>query len=60
MPLVEDYAKLVTLVTDTQDDLNKAAAGNKAASTRARKAMQEVKKLAQTIRAGALEATQKE
>jgi len=48
--MLTEYQQLKALVAGLEDDVNKAAAGNKAAGTRVRKAMQEVKNLSQTIR----------
>ena len=48
---MEKYSKLKELVVAIEDDFNKFYdKGNKAAGTRARKAMQDVKTLAQDIR----------
>ena len=48
---MEKYAKLKSLVVSIEDDFAKFyEKGNKAAGTRARKAMQEVKVIAQEIR----------
>ena len=48
---MEKYAKLKNLVISIEDDFSKFYdKGNKAAGTRARKAMQDVKVLAQDIR----------
>jgi hypothetical protein len=48
---MEKYAKLKSLVISIEDDFSKFYdKGNKAAGTRARKAMQDVKVLAQDIR----------
>jgi hypothetical protein len=49
------YEKLCQLVRDVEDDMRKAAGGNKAAGTRVRKAMQEIKDAAQEIRVKVLE-----
>ena len=46
----ENYEKLVKLVEETRDDLEKAESGNKSAAVRVRKMMQDVKKVAQDIR----------
>ncbi len=46
----QNYERLVQLVTTVREDVEKAQAGNKAAQTRVRKAMQDVKNLAQEIR----------
>ena len=50
----ESYMQLKVLVDSLDDDLTKALSGNKAAGTRVRKVMQEVKKKAQEIRQGVL------
>lgn len=52
---MEEYDKLRRLVDEVADDILKAEGGNKAAGTRVRKAMQEVKNLAQEIRKRILE-----
>lgn len=52
---MEAYERLVKLVESTADDVEKATGGNKAAGTRVRKAMQEVKEAAQDLRVGILE-----
>jgi len=52
----QTYQQLKQLVDETEAEIEKAAAGNKAAGTRVRKAMQEVKKLAQELRGQVLEA----
>lgn len=52
---MEDYATLKNLVAEIEDDIRKAEGGNKAAGTRVRKQMQEVKNVAQTIRVKVLE-----
>ncbi len=44
------YDRLVQMVREAEDDIRKAAGGNKAAGTRARKAMQEIRETAQAIR----------
>ena len=46
----ENYDKLVKLVEEVRDDLEKAESGNKSAAVRVRKMMQDVKKVAQDIR----------
>lgn len=50
-----NYERLVQLVTSVREDFEKAQSGNKAAQTRVRKAMQDVKNLAQDIRKEMLE-----
>lgn len=52
---MEDYERLRELVESVADDIQKATGGNKAAGTRVRKAMQEVKEAAQMVRKGILE-----
>lgn len=53
--MTQNFEKLVQTVEATRDDVQKAAAGNKAACARVRKAMQDVKNLAQEIRKEMLE-----
>lgn len=50
-----EYETLKRMVTEVEDDLNKAVGGNKAAGTRVRKKMQEIKSEAQKIRQRILE-----
>ena len=52
---MQDYETLKQLVNEVADDLAKAQGGNKAAGTRVRKQMQEIKNLAQEIRKKVLE-----
>lgn len=47
---MELYSRLVQMVREAEDDMRKASGGNKAAGTRARKAMQEIRETAQAIR----------
>ena len=47
---MESYDRLVQLVNDVTDDMAKCEGGNKAAGTRVRKAMQEIKSAAQDVR----------
>lgn len=47
---MEEYQKLRQLVEEVADDVYKAQGGNKAAGTRVRKAMQEIKNVAQEVR----------
>lgn len=56
MSLIEQYEGLKELIAASEDDLKKAAGGNKAAGTRVRKQMQEVKNAAQDLRKAVLEA----
>jgi hypothetical protein len=54
--MVEDtYRQLVKLVHDAEADVQKASGGNKAAGTRVRKTMQDVKKIANDLRVKILE-----
>ncbi len=52
---MQEYETLKRLVAEIEDDVQKAEGGNKAAGTRVRKQMQEVKNTAQEIRAKVLE-----
>jgi len=52
---MEDFETLKTLIQDVEEDVAKAEGGNKAAGTRVRKAMQEIKNTAQTVRKKILE-----
>lgn len=54
--MLESYESLKSLVASVEDDVKKAAGGNRAAGTRVRKEMQEVKNLAQDLRKKILEA----
>lgn len=47
---MESYQKLRQIVEQAAEDIEKAEGGNKAAGTRVRQTMQEVKNLAQEIR----------
>jgi len=53
--MLENYEQLKALVNSVEDDLRKAAGGNKAAGTRVRKQMQDVKNAAQALRVKVLE-----
>ena len=52
---MEAYDRLVKLVEDIAEEVRKAEGGNKAAGTRVRKAMQDVKKAAQDVRVAILD-----
>ena len=54
-PIMEAYDRLVKLVQDAEEDIRKAEGGNKAAGTRVRKTMQEIKKICQDVRVAVLE-----
>ena len=49
-PIYESYARLEQIIMDSTLDARKFVSGNNSAGTRVRKAMQEVKKIAQEIR----------
>ena len=57
---MQEYETLKRLVTEAEDDVNKAAGGNKAAGTRVRKKMQEIKAAAQDVRKKVLEGRESE
>ncbi|MCG3180523.1 MAG: hypothetical protein BIFFINMI_02885 [Phycisphaerae bacterium] len=50
-----EFDKLKELVVAAEEDIAKAEGGNKAAGTRARKAMQDIKSAAQDVRKKILE-----
>ncbi len=52
---MQEYENLKTLVAEIEADINKANGGNKAAGTRVRKQMQDIKQAAQTVRNRILE-----
>ena len=52
---MQEYEALKDLVSEIEADVNKAAGGNKAAGTRVRKQMQQIKQAAQTVRNRVLE-----
>ena len=47
---MQEYENLKALVAEIEADINKAQGGNKAAGTRVRKQMQDIKKAAQDVR----------
>ena len=53
---MEAYERLKQLVTSADEDIRKAEGGNKAAGTRARQIMQDVKNAAQEVREAILAA----
>lgn len=53
--MLETYEQLKNLVAEIEEDVRKAAGGNKAAGTRVRKHMQDVKNKAQELRVKVLE-----
>ena len=52
---MQEYETLKRLVTEAEEDIRKAEGGNKAAGTRVRKKMQEIKSAAQDVRKRVLE-----
>lgn len=52
---MESFEQLKRLIAEVEDDVKKAEGGNKAAGTRVRKAMQDLKNTAQDIRKEILE-----
>ena len=52
---MESFEKLKRVIAEIQDDVDKTRGGNKAAGTRVRKAMQELKSVAQDVRKEVLE-----
>jgi hypothetical protein len=57
---VQEFETLKRLVQEAEDDVNKAEGGNKAAGTRVRKKMQEIKSAAQDVRKKILEGREAE
>ena len=57
---MQEYDALKRLVVEAEDDVHKAAGGNKAAGTRVRKKMQEIKSAAQEVRKKILEGREAE
>lgn len=58
--MLETYESLKALIIAIEDDIKKAAGGNRAAGTRVRKEMQDVKNIAQDLRKKILEAREGE
>jgi tripartite-type tricarboxylate transporter receptor subunit TctC len=52
---MQEYESLKAMVAEIEQDVNKAEGGNKAAGTRVRKQMQNIKKAAQVVRSKILE-----
>ena len=52
---MQEYEQLKELVAAVEQDIIKAVGGNKAAGTRVRKSMQEIKQAAQSVRIKILE-----
>ncbi len=57
---MEEYDRLINAVRSVEEDVRKAEGGNKAAGTRVRKAMQDIKGICQDIRVKVLEITRKD
>lgn len=57
---MEAFEQIKKIMAEIEEDLRKAVGGNKAAQTRVRKAMQEIKEAAQQVRVGMLEAREGE
>jgi len=53
--IMQEYDELKRLVEEAESDIKKAEGGNKAAGTRVRKQMQQIKSSAQTLRNKVLE-----
>jgi hypothetical protein len=53
---VEAFERLKQLIIQAEEDVRKAAGGNKAAGTRARQSMQDIKNAAQEVRQAILTA----
>lgn len=51
---MEAYERMKKLLAEVDDDVKKAVGGNKAAGTRVRKVMQEIKECAQNVRQSVL------
>lgn len=58
--MLDTYEQLRGLIDSMDDDVRRAAGGNKAAGTRVRKQMQEVKNIAQALRVKVLEQRENE
>jgi hypothetical protein len=57
---VQEFENLKKLVAEAEEDVNKAQGGNKAAGTRVRKKMQDIKSAAQEVRKKILEGREAE
>lgn len=57
---MQEYETLKRLVDEAADDVSKAEGGNKAAGTRVRKKMQEIKAASQAVRQKILEGRETE
>lgn len=52
---MQEYDTLKRLIAEAEEDIQKAEGGNKAAGTRVRKTMQDIKNAAQDVRKKVLE-----
>lgn len=52
---MQEFDRLKQMLTEVEEDVKKAEGGNKAAGTRVRKYMQDIKTLAQEVRKKILE-----
>ena len=52
---MQEFDQLKEMITSAEDDVQKAEGGNKAAGTRVRKSMQDIKNAAQLVRTKILE-----
>ena len=52
---MQEYEELKIMVAEIESDIDKAEGGNKAAGTRVRKQMQQIKQAAQNVRNRVLE-----
>jgi hypothetical protein len=57
---MQEFEDLKKVVAEVEADINKAAGGNRAAGTRVRKAMQDIKAAAQAIRQRVLDSRETE
>ncbi len=57
---MEAFESIKRICAEIEEDVAKAVGGNKAAQTRVRKAMQDIKDAAQQVRVGMLEARDNE
>ncbi len=57
---MQEYEDLKALVNEIEMDINKAQGGNKAAGTRVRKQMQQIKQASQAVRNRILEIRQED
>ena len=58
--MLDIYAKLQQQIAEVEQDVRKAAGGNRDAGTRVRKAMQEIKATSQDLRTKVLETREEE